>query len=140
MRFFEVKVRYDRTNENGVIKAVNEICAVKASTFTEAEARAIQGMRPYVSGDFEVIGEKIAPYDEILPWQGGYADLRFYEIRYAVVSLDEVTAKESREPRCVLAEAPDIQSATDSFHERIDGTVSDLELTSVKETKIVHTA
>ena len=46
MLFFEVRVKYDKMMENGVIKRVTEAYAVDAMSFTEAEARITDQMRP----------------------------------------------------------------------------------------------
>ena len=50
--WFECKIRYDKTQENGSIKKVTEPYLVDALSFTEAEARIIEEMTPFVSGDF----------------------------------------------------------------------------------------
>ena len=61
--FFECGVRYERTTEEGTTKKVNELYIVDALTFTEAESRITEEMKPYVSGDFEVDAtDKSNPY------------------------------------------------------------------------------
>lgn len=57
-KWFECKVRYDKTQENGTIKKVTEPYLVDALSFTEAEARIIEELTPYISGEFEVAGIK----------------------------------------------------------------------------------
>ena len=47
--WFECKVRYDKMQENGMVKKVNEPYLVDALTFTEAESRIIEEMKPYIS-------------------------------------------------------------------------------------------
>ena len=39
MRFFEVKVKYDKMLETGAVKTVTETYALDALSFTEAEAK-----------------------------------------------------------------------------------------------------
>ncbi len=46
--WFECKVRYDKMQENGMVKKVNEPYLVDALTFTEAEARIIEEMKPFI--------------------------------------------------------------------------------------------
>ena len=48
--WFECKVRYDKMQENGTVKKVNEPYLVDALTFTEAEARIMEEMKPFISG------------------------------------------------------------------------------------------
>ena len=52
--WFECKIRYDKTQENGSIKKVTEPYLVDALSFTEAEARIIEEMTPFVSGEVDV--------------------------------------------------------------------------------------
>ena len=46
--WFECKIRYEKTMENGMNKKVTEPYLVDALSFTEAEARIIEEMRPLV--------------------------------------------------------------------------------------------
>lgn len=62
--FFECGVRYERTTEEGTTKKVNELYIVDALTFTEAESRITEEMKPFVSGDFDVMTLKRTRYSE----------------------------------------------------------------------------
>lgn len=57
-QWFECKVRYDKLMENGMQKKVNEPYMVDALSFTEAEARIIEEVTPFISGDFSVSAVK----------------------------------------------------------------------------------
>ena len=70
-KWFECKVRYEQTQENGMQKMVTEQFVVDAMSFAEAEARIIQEMSAYINGDFDVTDVKIAPYKEIFFMNGG---------------------------------------------------------------------
>lgn len=50
--WFECKVKYDKMMENGMQKKVTEPYMVDALSFTEAEARIIKEMTPFISGRF----------------------------------------------------------------------------------------
>lgn len=52
--WFLCKIRYEKTMEDGLQKKVTEQYVVDALSFTEAEARIIQQMSQYISGEFEV--------------------------------------------------------------------------------------
>ena len=52
--WFECKIRYDKTQENGAIKKVTEPYLVDALSFTEAEARIIEEQTPFISGEVNV--------------------------------------------------------------------------------------
>ncbi|MEG1999540.1 MAG: DUF4494 family protein, partial [Bacteroidales bacterium] len=52
--WFECKVKYDKIMEDGMQKTVSEPYMVDALSFTEAEARIIEEITPYISGEFTV--------------------------------------------------------------------------------------
>ena len=62
--WFECKVKYDKMMENGMQKKVTEPYMVDALSFTEAEARIIKEMTPFISGDFSVANIKRANISE----------------------------------------------------------------------------
>ena len=86
--WFECKVRYDKTLENGTIKKVTEPYLVDAMSFTEAEARIIKEMSPFMSGEWSVADIKRANFSELFPCEEETAD-RWYKIKLATVIIDE---------------------------------------------------
>lgn len=52
--WFECKVSFEKIMENGAQKKVTEPDLVDCLSFTEAEARIIEEIRPFVSGEFTV--------------------------------------------------------------------------------------
>lgn len=52
--YFISTVRYDKTMENGLTKPVNGQYLIDALSFTEAEARTIEELQPYMSGEFTI--------------------------------------------------------------------------------------
>ena len=63
--WFECKVRYEKTLENGLVKKVTEPYLVDALSFTEAERRFIEEIEPFMSGEFQVTDIKRAKYAEL---------------------------------------------------------------------------
>ena len=82
--WFECKIRYEKVMENGMNKKVTEPYLVDALSFTEAEARIIEEMTPFISGEFTVSDIRRANYSELFPSEEEAADLRD-----AVKKLDE---------------------------------------------------
>ena len=56
--------------EDGLKKKVTETYVVDAVSFTEAEARIIEEMSAYISGEFEVVEIDRAVFKEISSWTG----------------------------------------------------------------------
>ena len=52
--WFLCKIRYEKVMENGMQKKVTEPYLVDALSFTEAEARIIEEVTPFISGEFTV--------------------------------------------------------------------------------------
>lgn len=68
--WFECKVKYEKTMENGMVKKVNEPYLVDALNFTEAESRIIEEITPFMTGVFEVSDIKRARYAEMFEAPG----------------------------------------------------------------------
>ena len=75
--WFECKIRYEKTMENGMTKKVNEPYLVDALNFTEAEARIIEEIRPFITGEFIVSDIKRANYSELFSSDEEAADRWF---------------------------------------------------------------
>ena len=78
--WFETKIRYDRMQENGMVKKVNEPYLVDALTFTDAEARIIEKITPFISGEFTVSAVKKTKISEIFFDESDYAD-KYYMVK-----------------------------------------------------------
>ena len=57
--WFECKIRYEKVMENGMNKKVTEPYLVDALSFTEAEARIIEEITPFICGEFTVSDIKL---------------------------------------------------------------------------------
>ena len=63
--WFECKVKYDKEIEGGMQKTVSEPYMVDALSFTEAESRILEEMRPFISGEFTVANIKRVKISEL---------------------------------------------------------------------------
>lgn len=133
-KWFECKVRYDKTQENGSVKKVTEPYLVDALSFTEAEARIIEELTPYISGEFEVAGIKRANYAEVVPADD--AD-RWYECKVEFITLDERTATEKKTASRLLVAANDLLDAMSRFDKAMSGTMADYNALCIKETPLM---
>ena len=91
--WFEAKIKYEKEQENGLMKKVSENYLVDALTFSEAEARIIEELRPYMRGEFEVADLKKVRYVELLDSENEEDDL-WFKGKLVIITLDEKTAKE----------------------------------------------
>lgn len=132
--WFECKVRYEKTQEDGSEKLVNEQYVVDALSFTEAEASIIDNMSVYVSGEFKVANINPANYNEIF-FSGNDDDDLWFKARLAFITIDDKN-KEKRTYVNYLIQAKSIERAKRYVDEVMVNTIIDYELKSLSETKI----
>ena len=133
-QWFECKVRYDKLMENGMQKKVNEPYMVDALSFTEAEARIIEEVTPFISGDFSVSAVKRTNISEIF-WDDS-AD-KWYHVKVNFITIDEKSAVEKKTTSHILVAATDFKGALDNFMEGMKGTMADFEIVSITETPLM---
>lgn len=132
--WFECKVRYERMTESGAVKKVNEPYLVDALTFTEAEARIIEKITPFISGDFSISAVKKTKISEIFFDDRGD---RYYMVKVNFVTLDEKSGAEKKTANFILVQASDFAGALQKFEEGMKGTLADYEVASITETPIM---
>lgn len=132
--WFECKVRYDKMMENGMQKKVTEPYLVDAMTFTEAEARIIEEIRPFLSGEFSISAVKRTKISEVM--RDDSAD-KWYMVKVGFITIDEKTAAEKRSVTQMLVAGSDFKNAYDNFMEGMKSTMADFEIVSIAETLIM---
>lgn len=134
--WFETKIRYEKTMEDGLQKKVSEKYVVNALSHTEAEERIIEEMSSYISGEFDVKGIVPASYTEIFFSDDANAD-RWYKAKLQFITIDERTEKEKRSNAYYLVQAATFDAAVKGIHEVMGGTMIDYVIASVAETPIM---
>lgn len=134
--WFECKIRYEKVTENGMNKKVTEPYLVDALSFTEAEARIIEEMTPFITGVFTVSDIKRANYSEIFFSDEEAAD-RWYEVTLAFITLDEKSGAEKATRSRVLVQAADLRDAMEKLDEGMKDTLADYQGVAIKETALV---
>ena len=134
--WFECKIRYERVMENGMNKKVTEPYLVDALSFTEAEARIIEEMTPFISGEFTISDIKRANYSELFPSDEESAD-RWFKCKLIFITLDDKSGAEKKASTQVLVQAADLRDAVKKLDEGMKGTMADYQIASVAETAIM---
>lgn len=134
--WFLCKIRYEKVMENGMEKKVTEPYLVDALSFTEAEARILEEITPFISGEFTVADIKRVNYSELFPCEEESAD-KWYAGRLAFITLDEKSGNEKKTYTNVLIQAADIRDAMKKLDEGMKGTMADYQSVSLKETEIM---
>ena len=134
--WFECKIQYEKTMEDGLQKKVVETYTIDALSFTEAEQRIMEEMSSYISGEFNIKDIKIAPYKEIFFSDEDMAD-RWYKTKLQFITIDEKTEKEKRSNVNYLVNAGTLNGAVRNIDEVMGGTMIDYVIASVAETTLM---
>lgn len=133
-QWIKTSVRFDKTMENGAVKKVTEPYLVDALSFTEAEARIIEEVTPFISGEFTVSAVKKSKVSEIFWDESGD---RWYQVKSAFITIDEKTGAEKRSNTVFMVQASNFKNAYDNFMQGMKGTIADFEIISITETPIM---
>lgn len=134
--WFTCKIRYEKTQENGMIKKVTEAYLMDALSYTEAEARIIEEMSTFISGEFTVAHITRANYSELFFSDEESADI-WFKCKLFFITLDEKSGAEKKVSTQVLVQAADLRDAVKKLDEGMKGTMADYLIASVSETPIM---
>lgn len=132
-KYFEVKVKMQKTQEDGTQKKVTEQYVVEAATFGEAERRITECLKPYIEGEFDVTDIKIAGYSQIVS-DDENAD-KFFKAKVTFVALDETTGKEKKTSELYLVQSETLESAESDVKNYLND--SNTTISSIAETVIL---
>lgn len=133
--YFKCTIKYDKVLDEGRVAKVTEQHLVDALSFTEAEARIIKEMEPFISGEFAVVGVVRARINEtFFNVFGAYN----YFVKVAFESFDERTQMTKFTPATMLVQANDIEDALRVFKEGMKGSMADYKIVSITETPIIE--
>lgn len=134
--WYETKIRYEKTMEDGMQKKVTEQYVVDALSFTEAENTIIEEMSSYISGEFKITDIKHAAYHEIF-FSENTNDDRWYKAKLQFITIDEKTEKEKRTAVNYLVQASSLPVAVKHIDEVMGSTQIDYVMASIAETMIM---
>ena len=134
--WFECKVRYEQTQEDGLEKMVTETYVYKAADFGEAYDKAIKNMSTFISGEFGITAMKIAQYGEVV-MQDERTEEKYYRVKVNLIILDEKTQKEKKTACYYLVNADSVEKARKYTDAALSDTMMDYVIEAVQEAKII---
>ncbi len=132
--WFECKIRYDKMLETGMQKTVTEPYLVDALSFTEAEARIIEEIKPFISGEFSVSDIKRVKYTESFFNETGD---RYFKAKLYFITLDEKSGAERKTAVNMLVQATELKEAVEIVEAEMKKTMIDYTFAAVNETAIM---
>ena len=134
--WYETRIKYQKTMEDGSEKVVNELYVVDALSCTEAETSIIEEMSCYISGDSAVTSAKKTNYGEIF-----FSDLddddKWYKAKLQFITIDEKSAKENRSNVTYLVQAKSLARALRYVDEAIGKNMIDFDIVGLNETHVL---
>ena len=134
--WYETKIRYEKTMEDGMQKKITEQYVVDALSFTEAENSIIEEMSSYISGEFKITDIKHAAYHEIF-FSDNMNDDKWYKTKLQFITIDEKSEKEKKTAVNYLVQASSLPMAVKHIDEVMGSTQIDYVIASVAETMIM---
>lgn len=135
MEWFECKVCYDKTNEEGAVKKTTEVYLVDAISFTEAEAIITKEMSNLITGSFDVDAVKREKVSELFRSKDDVG--LWFKIKIVYITIDEISAKEKKTAAIIYQQSKDMFSVSDDLKVNMKESQLDWEIKSVTETKVI---
>ena len=121
--------------ENGTLKAVKEKYLIGAMNFTEAEARTIEELTPYINGEISISNIVKTRIHELFTTVAILAD-KFYKVKIAITTIDEKTGAEKLTTSTMLVQAENFHNANARFLSTMEKTMMNNEIISITESGI----
>ena len=133
MNWFECKVKYQKTFEDGLVRDVIEQYVVEAASCSDAETRVFECFYADCYPSIEAVGKR--RYSDI--FFNDSAD-KWYKGKLSFITIDEKSGAEKKQSFICLIQASDFKDAVTCLEERMKGTICDYEIISIAETSIME--
>ena len=134
--WFETRIKYQKTQEDGSEKIVKELYVVDALSCTEAESSIIDEMSVYISGESAVTSAKKATFDEVF-FSDKYDDDLWFKAKLQFITIDEKSDKEKRTNVTYLVQAKSLARALRYIDEVMGKTMIDYDVVGLNLTKVM---
>ncbi|PHQ30176.1 DUF4494 domain-containing protein [Leeuwenhoekiella nanhaiensis] len=135
--WYECKVKYAKFDEaSGLRKLKTEPFLVDAVSYTEAEKRISEEMRPFLNeGEGMLITNiKVANFAEVHPFEN--AD-RWFKSKVALIAYDENSGKERKMNQYLLVQANDVREAYENTQHVMRDTMGEYSIPAIAESPVV---
>lgn len=136
MEYFIATALYEKVQENGALQTVKESYLVDALSFTEAEQRFTEELRPYMSGEWRVDDIKRARIAELIESKDTESNT-FFKSKVAIIIIDEKSGAEKRSNQTWIVQAKDLTDAVRTIHDTMKKSMTAYTIVSVAESPIL---
>lgn len=132
--WYEVRVKYAKENEQGLLKSIAEKYLVDAVSFTECEAIIYDKLGEIIRGDFHVTHIAKSNIIDVFWYQD--ADI-WFKAKIQYITVDD-SGKEKKIVQYMLVSAKDVPQAHERIQESLSNMLVSFQVPDVVETKIVE--
>ena len=133
--WFEVGIRYQKTQEDGSEKSVTEKYAIDALSFTEGESAITEEMAAYIGDEFKVKSMQEASYREVF-FSDKDDDDCWYKAKLQFIIIDDKSDREKRSNVTDLVQAKSMHRAISNIDEVMKKTMIDYEIIGLSKTNV----
>lgn len=134
--YYQLKVKYRKTQENGNSKSVTDTYVTDATIFAEAEIKGFEIAKEYALEEPDVTSiQRLPTLMEVINQPSNDNDSIYIATIVSTFVKDDGTETETKYN--VLLYACDINDATNSINAYMKQGLTDLSLVSIKKTKII---
>ena len=133
--WYQCKVKYNKENEDGILKPTSENHLVDAISYTDAESRIYGAMERTVSGEFEVKTISKTNIGEVL----NFEDTDYwYKCKVQYSTVDGDSEKEVKITTYILSSADDLKQAYERVAKSLDNMLVPFEIPTISKTTLVE--
>lgn len=133
-KHYLAQIRYQRENETGILKTINEQYLLKAVSYTDAEAIVFDKVAENVP-DFELVKCNPIKLSEIF-LEDNNAE-KFWKAKVQYISFDEKSQKEKKTAHFMYINCHDLGEVYTSLKNHL-GNLNDYEITDVSLTNVLE--
>lgn len=134
-KFFEVILKMQVTDDEGVERMTKRTIVEEAVNFSDAETKAIEEMKHYCSGQLDVVNINPAQYCEVFTSEAEEDD-KFFKCKLSFITIDEKTEKEKGTKVVYLVQAGSTNRAQQFVDDIMGKTIQDYKTCSISDTPI----
>lgn len=129
-QYYEVKVRYERIDDAGIVKKVTEVYIVSAFVSQDVEIAILSELSSY--RDVEILSIKKVKIDQVIAvCDRDKQHDNFYRVRCAVLEYDDARDRTRKVPVSIIINAEGFDSAVDSLRAWQGAITRDIETLSI---------
>lgn len=132
MNWFECKVKYEKTFEDGQVRPVIDSYVVDAASCADAEVKIVEQFHKDCYPSIETVNKR--RYSDVFFNENAE---KWYKGKVSLITIDEISGAEKKHTFIMLIQADHFKDAVKSLYQHMDGTMSDYEIVSLSETSIV---